>query len=85
MFNAKMAKENVKKFNERVIENAKEKVELELQRVLKMLEEASLEGAETFRLTKNLPNMESKILEERLEELGFGVEKVNSFTYIIEW
>ena len=85
MFNAKMAKENVKKFNERVIENAKEKVEIELQRVLKMLEEASLEGAETFRLTKNLPNMESKILEERLEELGFGVEKVNSFTYIIEW
>ena len=85
MFNAKMAKENVKKFNERVIENAKEKVENELQRVLKMLEEASLEGAETFRLTKNLPNMESKILEERLEELGFGVEKVNSFTYIIEW
>ena len=86
MMNAKMARENVARFEEDKREKMENKVNAQLESFSRVIEQESLNGHSLVRLqTRGLSTKEIDLVEKRLIELGFDVEKINLNVMLIEW
>lgn len=86
MMNAKMARENVARFEEKQRERMENRVNAQLESFSRVIEQKSLEGEDLVKLqTTGLTIEEINLVEKKLIELGFDVEKVNLNVMLVEW
>ena len=86
MMNAKMARENVAKFEEKQREKMENRVNAQLESFSRVIEQKSLEGEDLAKLqTTGLTIAEINLVEKKLIELGFDVEKINLNVMLVEW
>lgn len=84
--NAKMARENVARFEEKQREKMENRVNAQLESFSRVIEQKSLEGEDLAKLqTTGLTIAEINLVEKKLIELGFDVEKINLNVMLVEW